>query len=269
MDPNEKYFYEGGIELDIDGLIIDGNGHTIDGCDNSRIFFITGKNIILKNITFKNGHSFENFEQSRNSNGGALKIYPNSNLKIENCRFIDNTSERNGGAIDNHGELTIVESTLNNNSLKPFVADIGNVFKGCAVHNAGKLDITNTILNNNYIVEDYEYNPFFEHQNLSVSCYGGALFNDKRGYVSLTDVTLNDNNSTHSGAIENKGIMNIIQAMIKNNKSNYGIAIRNDGDLMIRDSTIKGTIAKYDSQDQVQSNSNEKKHFKVINCIIE
>ena len=104
----EYDFYEGGLELDINNLIIDVKGHTIDGCDKSRIF-------TLKNITFKNGHSYLT-HNSLNIFGGAIKINHDVSLTIENCKFINNTSELDGGAIYNFGELTIIDSTFNENT---------------------------------------------------------------------------------------------------------------------------------------------------------
>ncbi|RAP51646.1 MAG: hypothetical protein BZ137_09790 [Methanosphaera sp. rholeuAM130] len=73
-----------GILIDIDDIIIDGNGHTIDAQKVTRIFKITGKN-----ITLKNGYTQKN------------------------------TEKRGGGAIYNEkGEITIQNSTLNNNTTK-------------------------------------------------------------------------------------------------------------------------------------------------------
>ena len=60
LESYEMEFYEGGIELDIDNLIINGNGKIIDGSNASRIFIVIGKNITLKNIIFKNGQTHKN-----------------------------------------------------------------------------------------------------------------------------------------------------------------------------------------------------------------
>ena len=68
---------ENGIIINVDGLVIDGKGHTIDVRGKTRIFYCTGKNITIKNITLKNGFT-----------------------------------EKNGGAIFNQGELTIIDSSL-------------------------------------------------------------------------------------------------------------------------------------------------------------
>lgn len=49
----EEFKYGDGISLDVDDLIIDGKGHTIDAQGKIRIFHCTGENVTLKNITLK------------------------------------------------------------------------------------------------------------------------------------------------------------------------------------------------------------------------
>lgn len=115
LEKYEKDFYEGGIELDIDNLVIDGNGHTIDACGYSRIFIITGENITLKNIIFENGHSHNNYDNPINTHGGALRINSHNNLTIINCEFKNNNSERNGGVISG-GNINISESKFTENT---------------------------------------------------------------------------------------------------------------------------------------------------------
>ena len=111
---NEVEFYEGGIELDVDGLEIDGCGRTIDGAEYSRIFIVSGEDITLKNIIFKNGKLINKLEQ-RSNGGGALKILKGASVKLENCIFSDNSSD-DGGAILNNGRLSSINSKFENNS---------------------------------------------------------------------------------------------------------------------------------------------------------
>lgn len=95
-----------GIKLDVDDLAIDGNGHAIDARGLTRIFYCTGQNVTIKNIILKNGFA---------------KEY--------------------GGAINNHGELTITKSTLNNNTSRTSGGAVYNYFeksftiKGCKLDN--------------------------------------------------------------------------------------------------------------------------------------
>ena len=44
LDDDERLEYGEGISLDIDDLLIDGNGHTIDARSHARIFFSSGQN---------------------------------------------------------------------------------------------------------------------------------------------------------------------------------------------------------------------------------
>ena len=76
----EAMEYMEGIKIDIDDLVIDGNGSSIVANEKTPIFNVTGTNITIKNITLKNGFSGED-----------------------------------GGAIKNSGELTIIDSTITYN----------------------------------------------------------------------------------------------------------------------------------------------------------
>ena len=201
----ESDFYEGGIELDRGDLIINGNGHTIDGADKSRIFIITGKNITLKNIIFKNGHSHKNYDNPLNNNGGAIKINHNNNITIENCEFINNTSEENGGAIHNAegSEIIITESTLTENT-----ADMGG-----AIHNAegSEIIITESTLTEN------------------TAKYSGGAIENARGELIITESTLTENTAKFAGgAIENaRGELTITESTLIENTADTGGAIRN------------------------------------------
>lgn len=115
------------ITIDVDDLVIDGNGHTIDCLHNTRILEITSKNVKLKNIIFKNGNS---------TNGSA--ILNKGSVDIESCDFLNNESQ--SGAIYNDGEMKLEHSRLTDNNSKH---DAG------AVYNKGKLDIFGCVLLNN------------------------------------------------------------------------------------------------------------------------
>lgn len=214
----ERDYYEGGIELDIDNLIIDGNGKTIDGGDKSRIFLITGKNILLKNITFKNGHSHKSYNNPSNNHGGAIKLNRNTSLTLENCEFISNRSEENGGTIFNlEGELKIIESTFAQNIAKD----------GGVIFNEGKLSLIGSSLLNNNADDD-----------------AGAVANLHRGEMVMTDCNLSGNASgQHGGAIVNIGNLIIKNTVLNANKSGGGGAIENNGDLNIFNSTLNDNVS--------------------------
>ena len=143
LDPDEKSQYLNGIKLDADDLAIDGNGHAIDAQGLTRIFFCTGKNIIIKNIILKNGFTIEN--------GGAINN--EGELTITESTLKENTADRDGGAIYNSGELTITESTLTENTAQLDGRTIHNygeksfTIKGCKLDN--NIPMISKNLNNN------------------------------------------------------------------------------------------------------------------------
>lgn len=106
LSDSEVESYPEGITLNRKGMVIDGNGHSIDAGDKTRIFKITSKDVTLKNITLLNGNS---------DVGGAIYIDKNGSLEIVSSVFKDNRA-KNGGAIANHGRLKIKDSEFNNNN---------------------------------------------------------------------------------------------------------------------------------------------------------
>ncbi|SDA41452.1 hypothetical protein [Methanobrevibacter millerae] len=265
----EKNFYEGGIELNIDDLTIDGNGNTIDGMNKSRIFIITGNNITLKNIVFKNGKSHKSHYDSPNNHGGALKINNENKVKIENCKFISNTSEDNGGAISNEkGSVTIKNTEFNANG----------ALNGGAIRNGGTCIIQNISLDKNHasLNGGTIYNKGkltiknSEIKGSAAKKYGGTIYNDKNGKIAITETSLNHSKAKNGGmivnfgnttikdskimenqaedsggAIINNGIFNINNSTLKSNHANNnGGAIDNSGELKIKDSTLSNSSAK-------------------------
>ena len=81
--------FKDGIEITRD-LTINGNGHIIDGKNQSRIFKISGCNVILKDIYFVNGNC--------DSMGGAISTN-GGNVTISHCYFVNNSATRGGGAV--------------------------------------------------------------------------------------------------------------------------------------------------------------------------
>ena len=108
LDECEESEYLHGITVDLDDIVIDGNGHSIDACEKAAVFFITGKNIIIQNITLKNGRGIK---------GGA--IHNKGNLTIKESTLTKNTAE-DGGAVynDQKSNLTIINSTIRENIAK-------------------------------------------------------------------------------------------------------------------------------------------------------
>ena len=87
------YLYDDGF--DIEGisiskeLTIHGNGHSIDALKKSRIFKIIAGNIVLTDLTLKNGYS---------DRGGAIYVSGGYSNYVFDCNFADNSANY-GGAI--------------------------------------------------------------------------------------------------------------------------------------------------------------------------
>lgn len=90
------------INLDVDGLVIDGNGFAVDACRKTRIFNCTADNVTLKNITLKNGFSEYDGAAIYNSRG---------TMTIENAILDGNSAKGDGGAIYNTQKRVIASQT--------------------------------------------------------------------------------------------------------------------------------------------------------------
>ena len=111
IELTQNYIYDNSTDYPLnDGIIvnktnftIDGNGYTVDGASQARMFNILGENVTILNLNLINGFS----EKS----GGAISaIY----LRCENVTFLNNVARENGGSIDCNGtELKNCE--FNNN----------------------------------------------------------------------------------------------------------------------------------------------------------
>lgn len=113
---------------------------------------------------------------NRATNGGALFGHGFEVAALTRTTLYNNSATR-GGAIVNEGQLTIAQSTLDNNSA---------VFSGGGIHNdgLGNLTITQSTLSNNTVSSD--------------SSGGGGLFN--RGFVTMVNSTLSGNSAESTRA---------------------------------------------------------------------
>ena len=74
-----------GIIIIKENFVINGNGHTIDADNQSRIFLVSGTNITIKNLTLINANSYQ---------GSALCVYNGTSLTTDSLIFENNTAER-------------------------------------------------------------------------------------------------------------------------------------------------------------------------------
>ena len=289
----ESKFYEGGIELDIDNLVIDGNGKTIDASNLSRIFIITGNNIKLKNIIFKNGLVEDNYYRKSNIHGGAIQINNYSDLTIENCKFLNNSSENNGGAIqvnrdantvmkncefknntsnydggaiNNNGETCIMDSTLYDN-----IAKKPNATGGGAIMNSyGNLNIENSKFCRNSASRNSSghrgYGGAILNYKASLSIeecdflnnfaeWWGAAIKDDYGDVAISNCKFLRNKAV-VGAIHGQNSKFLIKncQFLENDLSKEDAVTVFDGDVDMENCTFKNKEIKEKDIDEILEN---------------
>ena len=151
-------------------LTIDGKNHVLNGRLATRIFWIGGDQVTLKNIRFINANN------TQTDWGGAIDWF-GDNANLENCYFENNHARKLGGAIYLHGtQGNIKNCTFNNNHAE----------KGGAVYwngNNGKLSACS--FNNNhadgyggavYWWGDNGFLSACSFVNNHAKMYGGAVY---------------------------------------------------------------------------------------------
>ena len=154
LEINQDYTYDNstdyklikGIEINKNDFTINGNGYTIDGANQARIFTINGTNITINNLNFINGNAIY---------GGVLYIKVNSSITTKNALFIDNEAVSEGGAIINNGAYTSINDKFINNYAKKGgtissenseLAIINGSFSSDKIQNWGLIYMTSTLM---------------------------------------------------------------------------------------------------------------------------
>ncbi|MBR0369646.1 MAG: hypothetical protein IJH63_02840 [Methanobrevibacter sp.] len=118
---------ESGILINKSDFTINGNGYTIDGANQARIFNIIGPGVTILNLNLINGNS-DNGGAISNKNGITLNnvsfinnnateggsIYSTAQSTIENCYFDNNTAKYGGGIFSFFSEAYVTNSTFTN-----------------------------------------------------------------------------------------------------------------------------------------------------------
>ena len=183
-----------GILIDRHNFVINGNGHTIDGKNQSRIFNITANNVTLSNLILTGGNA---------DKGGA--IYTSGSLTLNNVTFIKNFATTEGGAIE-----LLSDNVLNINNSK-FIDNYGGGGSSIYIEN-GKLNLYNTEFTSDVhakraqiIIKEAEgYVDNVTFANI-VSNYTPAIYMEKsKALTILNSKFINLAASISSGAIGHK-----------------------------------------------------------------
>jgi hypothetical protein len=235
-----KGIYKGenntGITIDRNMTIIGQSrtGTVIDaqGKDKFHII-ISGINVTILNLTFKNGTS---------SVGGAISN--KGNLTVNNCNFTGNKATQIGGAIINYGTLIAKNCTFNDNIARSNSGAIANsgtcIIIGCT--------FTNNTVNNGNGGAIFNYDGILTVNDSTFAGnhadFGGAIYNDG-GNCNITSSKFKDNgNCEEGGAIYNNNALNIKDSIFTSNRAGWGGAIANYGTSTITGSTFGGDNSK-------------------------
>ncbi len=114
-----------------DNITIDGNGHTISGADQFRIFDVDGGVLAIMNLTLTNGSSAE-------GNGAAIRLLDGAQVTLSNTTLENNSAEY-GGAIAISSGATIL--TIHDSS---FLGNIAEKSAGAIYADGGAVNIINS-----------------------------------------------------------------------------------------------------------------------------
>ena len=209
------------------------------------------------------------FTNNKAQYGGAIDICAGT-IKITNSKFINNSADVEGGAIDigsaiNNPVVTIEDSKFVNNTPQ-------------AIHNSKELhlgietftDLQNAInlvdgiltLDSDIVMTDDEAANFKDgvaiNKNIRIDGKGhtidardlGRIFSIGEGFtVTLTNATLINGRAVEGGAIYNDGSLTLSDVKLSDNAADsYGGAVFNNGHLVVSDSV-------FDSNDIVNRGS--------------
>ena len=224
---------EDGIEIGTDGLVIDGNNHTIDSNRLGRIFIVEAKNVTLKNIAFVNGKA---------RGGGAIVNY-GADLRIVNCCFKNNWTNggivmriKGGGAIGSYSDMSIFGCRFEDNA--------------CCGDNGGAIYLEQESYGPipNVVIKNCEFkNNHSDGANNDFGSSGGAIYNENAD-LFLYDCRFEGNGLTgwsnfdYNEAIMNGGTLSLDGCLFSS--EDEGHFIYNTGRLIARgiDPALKDLI---------------------------
>ncbi|WP_295618268.1 hypothetical protein [uncultured Methanobrevibacter sp.] len=184
------------INLTRDYLVIDGQGHFIDGKSVSGLINVQARYVTLKNIVFVNGFS---------DYGAAINANHVQGLKLYDCKFINNVAINDGGAIYLANGAIFNCSFLNN-----YANGSGGAIR--LVDYMGSEIYQSTFINN------------------SASDCGGAAAID--GMATVKECIFDDNHAKDGGALYFFSEATVYDSdLTRNNASHLGGAIYSKKDL--------------------------------------
>ena len=245
LDLNHDYTFnnetdnKNGIVIGKDNFVLNGNGRTIDGKNQSRIFNITANNVTLSNLILTGGNA---------EKGGA--IYATGSLTLNNVTFTNNYAKIEGGAVGFYGNVIL---TCNNSDFIDNYAEAGSaIFVQKGVLNLYNADLSSKIFNMysqvavlaNSIV--YIENATFSNSN---SSYSPALYlrSSKTSIINSKFINLRGNITSGAIGVRMGGDLYVKNCEFINTSSskNAGAIFAYGGVVTIIDTVFKDTSSGF------------------------
>ena len=181
------------ILVNASNVTINGNGYSIDASNSMRIFYITGDNVTIRNITLSGANSigqggaiyaYSNntfiidsaFKNNRADTGAAISA--KGNVFIQSSNFTDNIAAAGGAVFSDEGNVTVISSVFKNND--------AIIHGGGAIYTTAGVYITDSVFTENDAV-----------------LYGGVIFTngEEFGRVYINGSTFTNNTAKEGGVM--------------------------------------------------------------------
>ena len=206
-------------------ITIEGNGHSINGNRQFRIFDVDGGQLTINNLTLAEGRASDN--------GGAIKVQNGGQAIIFGSTFIKNRAE-NGGAIAT--KYPSIGVTITGSS---FVGNFASWDGGAIVKLGGNLRISQSSFVNN-----------------AAGIGGGAIQTSSAGKVDVSNSTFISNRASRGGAIQATGAITTLTHVTMLGNST-GVWVYDDRrTLNLRNSIIAGSKRGVDCRGPLTQNIN-------------
>ena len=212
-----------GLPVITGDVTIQGNGATIErssagGTPHFRLFDVaTGAKLTLTDLTLSNGIA------DNGSDGGGA-IWNHGTLSVTGSTFTKNTNPAttgtSGGAIQNSGSATVTRCIFTDNT----------AMEGGAVFNQSSFTIRQSTFTNN-----------------TATVYGGGAILNAFGTTTVDGSTFVGNSGPGGGVLDNDTTVNISNSTMYNNVggSHGGGAVQNFGTVNLTTSTLSGNSSPY------------------------
>ena len=276
LDLNQNYAFNNetddnsGIVIGKDNFVLNGNGRTIDGNNQSRLFNIIANNVTLNDLILINGNygmcggiraegtiTLNNVTFINNyakEQGGAIGIRPGTTLICNNTRFIDNYANDGSSILVSGSEVKLYNSYITSKNF----AKSSQIYLSNA-----ELYIENTTFTN--ITASYApaiYGKTFKASirnsqfiDLKANITAGAIGTKEGGELYIENCEFENITSSRNGGVifadvigvpGATGNVTIIDSKFRDTYSEFGGAyVQLGGDLVLKNTEFINSHAKY------------------------